>query len=57
MVGCVNGPPVDWPLSAQPSGTVWFQKTTSFRTRIPSRHDHCETAAGFFSPGPSPGNT
>lgn len=22
LVGCVNGSPVDWPLSAQPSGTV-----------------------------------
>jgi len=30
VVGCVNGPSVDWPLSAQPSGTVWFQETTSF---------------------------
>ncbi len=22
LVGCFNGSPVDWPLSAQPSGTV-----------------------------------
>ena len=55
-MGCINGRPVDSPLSAQPSGTVVFQVTTSFATRNPSRRDHCEIAARLLSPRPSPGN-
>jgi hypothetical protein len=32
VVGCINGRPVDSPLSAQPSGTVNLRHvTTSFR--------------------------
>jgi hypothetical protein len=57
LVGCVNGRPVDSPLSAQPSGTVSLRHvTTSFRERNPSRRDHCEIAAGRLSPRPSPEN-
>ncbi len=56
-VGCVNGRPVDAPLSAQPSAPVTLRHgITSLVTGNPGRHGHCEAAAGRFSPLPSPGN-